>query len=141
MGSYDAELAFFKRTMECIALPVRQVKRDLPLLMQVDHGLRSSLGLAVAERPMEKHLRLNMEQGVIYRITDEFCCFYIVFLLLDIQEQDTIIVGPYIQQECDKDWVKDFCEKTVCHLRGVPFWKNTIIECAECQTPVSCRLR
>lgn len=110
MSNYSAESIFLERILEQMALPITRAKRDIPLLLQADLGLRSSWNAPMKERIWEKYLRLHIKQNTLYQVTDEYTCSYIVFLPPEEQDDVVIMIGPYLKQDCDAAWVQRFCQ-------------------------------
>ncbi len=120
MPSYEAEISFFQQTLRQLNLPSNRITRSKALLPQVDKGLRATFAMEQEERPWEQYTRLHMKKNTIYRITDEFSCSYVMFLLPDRTDDEVLAVGPFLLKEFSDEWLENFFEKNSIRSQWFP---------------------
>ena len=114
--TYDNELLFFRKILHQLHLSSHVDPLDAALLRQADMGLRNTLGLGdAAYHNWAESLRETMGGNVIYKITDEFSCGYVALLLPEETRENVLIVGPYVTELIDRNWIQEFIRENGIH--------------------------
>jgi len=119
----ESELSLFLDVVRQMRVPARIEPADQDLLYRADQGLRKQLGVMEgAFEDWNRRMRdVVLKKDVIFRVTDEFSCKYIAFVL-DESAQDVkiVLIGPYIVDEIDRAWLERFCQRTGVHRDWIP---------------------
>ncbi len=92
--TYDAQLSFFKNTLERIRIPsVLTEKGNVPT--NIDMGLRNILGMSEDYQVFFDRDIMPDVGNIILKITDPFLCNYIFIPLPRENGTNHLIVGPY----------------------------------------------
>lgn len=114
--TYESELLFFRKILHQFHLSSHVANLDGRLLQQADMGLRNTLGLGeTIYRQWADRIRASVTDNVIYKLTDEFLCSYVVLLLPDETQSDALILGPYVTELVDRVWIQEFVRKNNIH--------------------------
>lgn len=124
MAGYETELAFFLRQVSQMNLPFREISLDEQGLRGADMGLRSALGVPESAADWPYRLGGSVDEGVIWYITDEFACRYVVLLLPNRQLRKVLVIGPYMTEEADQQWVLKFVEDNALDPGWIPILEN-----------------
>ena len=115
--NYDTALTFLKNIGRKLHLQITLLtpgeERDFP----VDLGLRGFLGLDDRYDKLFRDTIIQLEDNILYRLTDEFFCSYLFLILPDTPRHTALIAGPYITFEASHE--KIVAEAERC---GVPPW-------------------
>lgn len=95
---FHRELLFFQAVVRQLHLPIHIISKGTALPANLDLGLRRSL---CPDSSAEYKELDHLEQRVVYQITDEFSCKYMVLLVPDDALEQTVIIGPYVTEELD----------------------------------------
>lgn len=106
--SFTAELSFFKNVLHQLHIPCRVFSNSETDLYDADLGLRRRLNFTeeVFSESLSK-LESLVKPNLIYRILDEFFCNYFLLLLPEEQQNNYLLVGPYLTEEVDSDRLLD----------------------------------
>ena len=119
--TYEMELLFFRKLMHQLNLTSHVAPPTLGLLRQIDMGLRSSLGMDESVyRDFAQGQLSSLRHNVIYRIRDAFRCNYMCMLLPEEPQPTVLVVGPFIQEQVDRQWIQEFCKAHTIHTSWLP---------------------
>ena len=114
-------IAFFQRILYQMHLPCLILPANTFDVQTVDMGLRSALGMRVGSvEEWAAHLNNTIRGNVIYYITDEFQCRYTVLILPGQEPEQIMLVGPYILEDADQNWVTEFVRRSGLDETFVP---------------------
>lgn len=124
MISYEAELRLFESILSQFNLQIDVVTDFSQIFMNSEFGARSKLfgdGFAAS---IELRIKESVKEKVIYRVTDEFLCRYVLMQLPEFDELTLIIVGPYIKEERNGSWIDRFLEERSINPLWYPILEN-----------------
>ncbi len=80
-------------------MPCNLISEESLRPKNVDGGIRRLLYPEFDENKSLKKLLISTENHTIYKLTDEFFCSYLFFLLPDRENKTVLIIGPYTEVE------------------------------------------
>lgn len=95
----NKELSFFLRLMQEYRLPCNFVSQESLNPRNVDGGIRRLLYPEFNESKSFKKLLKGTQENTVYKLTDEFFCSYVFFLLPEHDNKTVLIIGPYTEIE------------------------------------------
>ena len=113
---WENETVFLSKILAGFHMNLWTPKRDELAELQLDYGLRRSLGL---ENEGENDLRLfldSVQERTLCWLEDSFSCRYIM-LLLPEEEKRVLISGPFLAEEFSRERLRGEAEKL-----GLPPW-------------------
>ena len=120
---YESALTFLKNIGKKFHLQITSLTPGEEHKQQVDLGLRSFLGLEDRYDHLFRDTINQSDSNTIYRLTDEFFCSYLFFILPDTPRHTALIAGPYITFEMSHEQFISEVERL-----GVPPWLYKRVE-------------
>ena len=110
----ELELAFslFRR----LRIPVRLAHTDEPL-RSLDEALRQAIGAETTPFPTAGR---KAAPKTVYKVADSFLCRYIYFLLPDTQAPTSVVIGPYLTEDPDRQTVLKIAEAMELPVNTIP---------------------
>lgn len=111
--NYTSELGFFRKILKNLHIS-SYVTDGTVLPENIDHGIRHFLGLEHIYRSFVLNIVKNASNNVIYFITDEFMCNYILLLLPNQSvtiTKEIFICGPFITADFTRKKLMERTEK------------------------------
>lgn len=87
------------RLMQEYRLPCNFVSQESLNPKNVDGGIRRLLYPEFNESKSFKKLLKSTQENTVYKLTDEFFCSYVFFLLPEHDNKTVLIIGPYTEIE------------------------------------------
>lgn len=104
--SYQCQLDFFLDVLQKLRLPARQLHSGQSI-EDVDGGLRRLLGIETDYEAILQSAGHWMRERTIYRITDQFMCRYISFVLPEFVPKTLLVIGPYLTNDPSETWIME----------------------------------
>ena len=114
--NYQRELDFTISLFRRLRIPVRLVHTDEPI-RNLDLELRQALGAEAAPLPAVSR---RAAQKTVYKVADSFLCRYIYFLLPDTQRPTSVVIGPYLTEDPNRQTVLKIAEAMVLPVNTFP---------------------
>lgn len=108
---YETELTFFQNIIKNFHLScyiISDSDEQIPLL---DLGLRHLIYSEPDYGKLLSNTWFDASPNIVYRMSDQFLCNYIYFLLPGQPENRSILIGPYTHTELSKQTVFDCAER------------------------------
>lgn len=118
---YEAELTFLRRLLANFQVNTTFWKESDPVLPEFDLGLRAMTNTLPYEEPVFYLGDPLPEPNTIYKLRDEFSCFYIILELPDMEERTFMSIGPYVRHTISKQMIYDAAK--VLELDTKILWK------------------
>ena len=99
---YEAELDYLMRVLQKLNLQALILSPENAPRQRVDLGLRKFLGLEGLYQQAVRLVPGLLRHNAIFRLTDEFFCHYIFFLLPDSRDSH-FIIGPYLSSPVSRE--------------------------------------
>jgi len=122
--TYEAELNLFTTILSQFHLKITVLPTSSGIISASDMGLRSKIYGDFIPEKIEVQLASALKEKIIYKITDEFFCSYVFLLLPEYEEQTALIVGPYLTEEKDHDWIDSFISEKGIDPHWTPILEN-----------------
>jgi len=130
---YRAELQYLQKMLQKLQLAYVFEDADSKELQPMDVGMRA-FGLYAGKHHLLQNICHWAKSNIIYKLTDDFLCTYIFFMLPEIKKPTAMIIGPYLSSEMSSQHIiKKAEELAVPHeksgeferyYRSIPVIKN-----------------
>jgi len=77
----------------------------------LDMGLRSFLGLEGKLQEEVRRMAGEVQDNVIYQLTDEYLCSYVYFRLPEAERDKGLLIGPFLTFEPERQQLLENCER------------------------------
>ncbi len=106
---YKAELEYLTKVLRKLRFQAMCIAPEDMQSTCLDFGLRKFLGLDVYYGDMFNHPERWIKDNIIYRMTDELMCRYVLFKLPD--ENTAFVIGPYTTAERTREELLEDAER------------------------------
>ena len=113
---YKRELELAFSLFHRLRIPVRLAHTDAPM-HSLDRDLRQAIGAEIAPFPTTSR---RAEPKTVYKVADSFLCRYIYFLLPDTQHPTSVVIGPYLTEDPDRQTVLNIAEAMELPVSTLP---------------------
>lgn len=114
--TYKRELDLTFSLFHRLRIPVRLAHTDTPL-GSLDQALRQAIGAETVPFPT---VGRKAEPKTVYKVADTFLCRYIYFLLPDTQTSISVVIGPYLTEDPDRQTVLKIAEAMELPVNTIP---------------------
>jgi len=108
---YSAELRFLRRSLGNCRLQALLLDPNESNNHQIDLGLRTLIGWEQDYRLTLTDSFCVLRPNTIYRLTDQFQCQYMFFLLPEWEQTPLLWIGPYFTEEVTRERIMESSEK------------------------------
>ena len=110
---YTSEINFLKKLLSQFYLNTNLITNEQPLDERIDNGLRKFLGIEEDYKKSFHAFLLRAQSNIIYKISDDFFCKYVVMMLPSENPHDNnfLVIGPYTEQDFSKQDIYKAIEK------------------------------
>lgn len=108
---YESELKLVKSTFQKCRIQVIQLSPDEPIPIATDIGLLKLLGFKEEAFKTFNQIVPELEDNVIYRLTDKFLRSYIFLSLPNIASRQILLIGPYLTEEISSNQILEKAEE------------------------------
>ncbi|MBR5501438.1 MAG: helix-turn-helix domain-containing protein [Oscillospiraceae bacterium] len=129
--AYERELHFLQRALQNCHVQLLKTAPFGEPDFAADLGLRKALGLGRLYGERMWSAMQQAQQGVLYRVRDQFSCRYIFFLLPQSGAPEAVLIGPYLDTELTHAQLLEEAER-----HGVPANMFRLIENHYASLPV-----
>ncbi len=124
MLTYEAELNMFRNILAQFNLKITLLPTTVEAISNTELDFRARVFGSKITESIGKRMRESIRDKVIYRVTDEFSCSFALMLLPEHEERTVLVVGPYLKEDKDQDWIDRFIEENGIHRQWTPILEN-----------------
>jgi len=108
---YGAQLDFLRRTLEKMRIQTALIgAQDMPN-ETLDFGLRKFLGHGEEYIRSFRDMLELVEENTVYKLSDEYRCKYIFFILPRCEPKRSLLLGPYLSDEIGREEIMETTER------------------------------
>lgn len=116
---YDAELNMLRQTLKKLGIQTMIIDPEKPLDPRINLELGKRLGNETFYNKSFYDLHSRLKPASIYRLSDDFFCQYLFFLLPDNVEDRIMVIGPYLTKEISRSQFLEQAEHSSINPKAV----------------------
>ena len=98
----EAELHYLRQFLKRLRLQTLLISAAEVEGKMLDMGLRSFLGLEGKLQEEVRRMAGEVQDNVIYQLTDEYLCSYVYFRLPETARDEGLLIGPFLTFEPER---------------------------------------
>lgn len=102
---FQAEINYFLKLMESFRIPVKILIYGVEHPRPLDNGIRMLLNPQTDYKQITDEIILNIDEKVIYKVTDDFNLSYMFMRLPDGVDDKVLSIGPYSSVEITRSLI------------------------------------